>query len=327
VEAENPLRGYGNQRNYDIGHWLDDMNLTEGRHTKDWQAVEREMDQARARYQSLIRSQPGNTIPGGWGAPEGGGSGGKGGGPGPAGAGGGEAKAAGAEGHAIGAEGKAMGAEVKGLGAEAQIAGAEGKALGAEAKALGAEVKGGRALAIAGRVGSKIYNLLELLALPGPQDVLFMFLSAFASIAEAKAALKHTAFATGFAQGVAAAITGTPADQATEALMYKSADPEMGERVAGFTKIRERGTNEGIKAGWKFGHNLNSAQRNGFLTTAFTEMAGNKKTLKGDFGRDDLIDIGIALRPTFVKLINEAIEQEAWRQLQERQKWSHRPWR
>lgn len=275
------LRGYGNETNKQVGEWLDKQKVDPPSGTKDWQAVEVEMDGVKSRYQAQVRG------------PEGGGSGG---------AAGGATKA--------GSEAKAAGVEVKAAGVEA-------KAIGTEAKLIGAEVTGaiktenvltkGAQLAAKGAKIARMSELLIALGMPGPQDVLFMFIAAFASIAEAKAKLRASAFATGFAQGIAAVITWTDPEKAARMLAYKVADPEMGERVAGFEGTREKGTNDGLKAGWKFGSALNGDQRKGFRGMAL-DATGIR--LKRHYNRDELIEIGGALRPTVVDLLNEAARQE-----------------
>ena len=310
VGPENELRGYGNTRNQQIGAWLDGQEVPAGTPADDWQVVEREMDEVAARHRA---SRPGGGSgggrPGGGGPSEGG--------PGDGGSGGRSGENAA---KAEGAEARAAGTEAKAAGTEAHAAGAEAKALGAEAKALRAE---GAALEVAadavkaGRVARLGALLLEL-ALPGPWDVFFLYLSAFASIAEAKAKLRADSYALGFAEGLSAVLTGTSAARATQLLMYRVATPSIGERVAGFEGVRERGTNEGVAAGFKFGQALSAEQSTGFRTVCFRQMKANGQQLTGDFGRDDLIAMAVALRPTVVELLDEAQRQEEARQARER---------
>ena len=194
--------------------------------------------------------------------------------------------------------------------------GAEVKTVGVEAKALQGESAAAKAATGAARIGT----LLQDLFLPGPWDVFFMFLSAFSSIAEAKAKLKADAFALGFAEGLAAALTGTPASETTRLLMFTVATPGMGERVAGFEGVSERGNNEGVAAGFKFGHALNTKQRQGFLVkTGYYKLVKAGYYKIGDqVGRNDLIDMGVALRPTVIELLEEAARQQAEREDYER---------
>lgn len=304
VHPDDPLRGMSNTRNQAVSQWLEKENVPAGQ-VKHWETVEQEMDNVANRYraQARMKGKPthvgarhgpiaGPETPHG---PEGGGSGG------------GGAKA--------GTEAGAT--EAKGAGLEAKAAGVEAKALGTEAKLIGAEVTGAmkaesvltKGARIAGAVSkaARVSELLIALGMPGPQDVLFMFISAFASIAEAKAKLRASGFATGFAQGIAAVITWTDPEEAARKLAYKVADPEMGERVVGFEGTREQGTNDGLKAGWKFGSALNGEQRKGFRGMAL-EATGIR--LKRHYNRDELIEIGGVLRPTVVALLAEAARQE-----------------
>lgn len=279
------LRGYGTEANQKIGQWLDSKDVGAGRPAKDWQAVEKEMDDVAIKYRDWVQK----------GSPGGGGAGG-----------GAGAKAAGTEAKAAGVEAKAVGTEAKAVGAEAKAVGVEAKALKAEG--AGVEIATGAAKASkAARLG----KLLLALALPGPLDVFFLFISAFASIAEAKAKLRADAYALGFAQGLSAVITWTSIEKADRLLMYKVATPSMGERVAGFEGVREKGNNDGVIAGWKFGQALNGEQRKGFRNQAL-EATGLKE--KRHSNRDDLIRMGVALKPTVIELLAEAERQEREKQ-------------
>lgn len=232
-------------------------------------------------------------------------------------AGGGQAKAGSTEAKLAGAETDVAGAQVKAAGrtggniavAETQVAAVELKGLGADAdvpKAFGKAAKVGRLARVGG--------LLLELGLPGPWDVFFMFLDAFGSIAEAKAKLRADAFALGFAEGLSATLVGSD----PSVVMFRVATPSMGERVAGFEGVRERGNNEGVAAGFKFGEKLNPEQRSAFREKTFAEIKARNRTLMGDFGRDDLIEMGVALVPTVKKLLEEAARQEQERRESER---------
>ena len=297
VAPEDPLRGYGNTRNQEVGNWLDSEQIPAGVEAESWEKVEQEMDQVAARYRV---STPGGGAPGG--------------GSGPGGSA--ESKAGSAEAKGTGTEAKAVGTEAEAVGVEVKTVGAEVKTVGVEAKALQGESAAAKAATGAARIGT----LLQDLFLPGPWDVFFMFLSAFSSIAEAKAKLKADAFALGFAEGLAAALTGTPASETTRLLMFTVATPGMGERVAGFEGVSERGNNEGVAAGFKFGHALNTKQRQGFLVkTGYYKLVKAGYYKIGDqVGRNDLIDMGVALRPTVIELLEEAARQQAEREDYER---------
>lgn len=227
------------------------------------------------------------------------------------------------EGPAGGAEAKAGGTEAKAGGAEAKLAGAETELAGAEAKLGGVEAKGlkvesgafkvAEEAAKAGRL-ARLGTLLLELGLPGPWDVFFMFIAAFGSIAEAKAQLRAEAFALGFGKGLSASLLNeSPRDA-----MYTVASPSIGERVAGFEGVRERGSNAGVAAGYKFGQALNAKQRSGFLEKLRQELAARNtlRYLTGEFRRDST-DMGIALRPTVLKLLEEAARQEEERRIRQ----------
>jgi len=297
VGPEDPLRGYGNTRNQEVGGWLDRQEIPAAVEAESWEKVEQEMDQVAARYRA--------STPGG--GPSGGG----------------------APGGSI--ESKAGSAESKGAGTEVKAAGAEAEAVAMEAKAAGGEAQAAKLAqeaATAGRA-ARLGGLLLELGLPGPWDVLFLYLAAFASIAEAKAKLKADAYALGFAEGLSAVLTGTSASKATDLLMFKVADPSMGERVLGWEGVRERGTNEGVAAGFKFGQALDPEQHTGFLAKCFADIGARGQTIVGDFGRDDLITMGVALRPTVIELLEEAERQEQARRAEKarrRGQFPHRGW-
>ena len=235
------------------------------------------------------------------------------------------------EGPTGGAEAKAGSAEAKLGKAETAVAGAEARALeggaetlAAESRAVGAAARGSKGGAEAVRLAgystrglrvAQVARLVADLGLAGlPFELFFMFVAAFGSIAEAKAKLRADAFALGFGRGIAASLLNeSPRDA-----MYSVVTPSMGERVAGFEGVRERGTNEGVAAGYKFGQALNTTQRQGFLQKLREELKARNtlKFLTGDFKRDSS-DMGVALRPTVLKLLEEAARQEEERRLRE----------
>jgi hypothetical protein len=292
-------------------------------------------------------------------------------------------RSGGASGAAFGTEGLAT-SESKALTAKVKAAAIaespmEAKALGTEAKMLrgeGTALEAARDLAKTGQIpgrAARIGALLLELGLPGPWDVLFLFVSAFGSIAEAKAKLKADAFATGFGQGLAAALTGTSGSDANWLLMSGVGTPSEGERVAGFEGVRDRGTKEGVAAGFKFGQALDAEERQGFLAKCFATIASSRwqarwhgitqeqyqksrfsgkapgfgaaaadeelahefpalakgraiaaaapprqaAELRGDFGRNELIKMGTALRPTVIELLEEAERQRERRDREE----------
>jgi hypothetical protein len=301
VGRDDPLRGYGNTRNQEVGAWLNMEQIPAGVEAGSWEKVEQEMDQVATRYRA---------SPSGGGAPSGG-----------------SAPGGSTEPKAGSAEAKGTGTEAKAAGAEAKAAGTEGKAVGTEAKALGVEAKAlrgeGAALEVAvdaakaGRA-ARLGTLLLELGLPGPWDVFLLFLAVFGAIAEVVAKIKADAYALGFAEGLSAALTGTSASETTRLLMFKAVTPSIGERVAELVGVRERGTNDGVAAGFKFGEALNSEQRSKFRAKCFAESKARNHHITGDFGRDDLIEMGVSLRPTVLELFEEAQRQEAARLAKQR---------
>ena len=113
-------------------------------------------------------------------------------------------------------------------------------------------------------------------------------------------------------------LTGTSASETNRLLAFKTITPSVGERVAGFEGVREHGTNDGIVAGFKFGRALNAKQREGFLAKCLSEVKARNHRIAGDFGRDDLTEMGVSLVPTVLELLAEAQRQEAERLARER---------
>ena len=111
---------------------------------------------------------------------------------------------------------------------------------------------------------------------------------------------------------------GTSASEASPLLLSSVATASISDRVGGVEAVRERGTNEGVAAGFRFGHALTAGQPTALLATCFAAVKARQHTIVGDFGRDDLIEMGIALRPTVLELLAEARRQERARQDRER---------
>jgi len=161
--------------------------------------------------------------------------------------------------QAEGAAGK-IESEAAGAGkAESAIGKAEskvvGRAEGSVSKFAGLGAKAGRASVF----------LIEL-ALPGPQDVLFLWIDFFGSLAAAKEKLRHDSYAQGFSQGLAARLLKIPGERATRMLIHPiTSRGGIGEQVADFSGVRERAASDGIHAGWKFAGGLGDAQKGGFL--------------------------------------------------------------
>jgi hypothetical protein len=217
------------------------------------------------------------------------------GGPGPAGSGGvSGVTAASTEAHVAETEASVAGDGLRAMQVEGDVV-----------EAVETAAKGSRMA----RIGT---FLLEL-GVPGPLDALELWLQVYASIAEAKAQFRREAYALGFAEGLAAVLTGVEAGDAQRLLMARVPTPSIGERAAGWEGVREGGNNEGVRDGFRFGRELSPAQASAFRDKAFAAIAANGASLRGDFGRDDLIAIGIGLKPTIVALLDEAERQERQR--------------
>jgi hypothetical protein len=186
-----------------------------------------------------------------------------------------------------GAAGKAAesGAKAGGTPAETESAGAkvegrEGTSL-AEGAAAKIEGEGGKLGGAAAKIESagltkfesvtlKIGSLLEA-ALPGPQDVLFLWIGFFGSIAEAKAKLREEAYNLGFSEGMAANLMGFDAGWVSNRLNTPA--PRDPLEAEGFKAARAGGNNQGVVDGYRFVRCLTYDQRGAFLKQGFTDIA------------------------------------------------------
>jgi hypothetical protein len=199
--------------------------------------------------------------------------------------------------------------KIEGVGgiAIAESAGAEGIAI---AKSAGFGAK-------AAQLGS---FLLEM-AIPGPLDVLFLWISFFGSLAEAKEKLRSEYYALGFAEGIAARVLGVPADQATKMLLKPvSSHGSVVAQVAGVGRVRENATNSGAVDGWNFAGQLKYKQRGAFLKEGFARIKEKGHTIGPNFNLDDVTELGVALKPLVEDLLEAASEQEMARQRAEAQR-------
>lgn len=197
-----------------------------------------------------------------------------------------------------------------GAKAEAAAEKAEVKLLGAEGRALGAEGKIGRLAGIGAKAGKLSVFLIEM-AMPGPLDVLFLWVEFFGSLAQAKAKLREEAYALGFAEGIAARVLGFDSTEATRMLIKPiTSRGSVGEQVAGFSGVREQGAIAGAVAGWKFAGGLGAKQRGGFLKEGFNAIRRKGHTIGPNFNFDDVVELGVAIKPTVDTLLEIAREQE-----------------
>ncbi len=201
---------------------------------------------------------------------------------------------------------KVEGAAVKVEGAAAKIEGKIG-----QAETTIATIGSPAATARVARLGS----FLLAAALPGPQDVLLLWLSFFGSLAEAKEQLRQESYAIGFSEGLAARLLGFPADEATKMLIKPvPRHGSVGEEVAGFSGVRGHATNAGTADGWVFAGRLTGPQRDAFRQEAFKAIAGKGHTIGPNFNLDDVVEVAAALKPIVEALLELAAEQEVKRQ-------------
>ena len=161
-------------------------------------------------------------------------------------------------------------------------------------------------------------HLAELL-LPGPLDVLELFIAFFGSLAEAKQKLSNDYYALGFSKGMAAHLLGFRADEATRMVKIRPSPSggSVGEQVAGWSGVREQANWSGAVEGWNFTARLGAAQRGGFLKLGIATIKAKGHTIGSQrepvFNLDDVVELAVALNPTIAELLEVAREQEAVR--------------
>lgn len=156
--------------------------------------------------------------------------------------------------------------------------------------------------------------LLEM-ALPGPWDVLDLWISFFGSIAEAKEKLRSQYYTLGFAEGISASVLGFSAEEATRLLIKPvPRHGSVGEQVAGWSGVRESATNKGAVEGWNFAVGLSSQQRTALRKEGFATIKEKGHAIGPNFNFDDIVELAVALIPTVEHLFEVAREQERARQ-------------
>lgn len=288
VHPENELRGYGNTLNKEIADWLDNQYITHGQEMP-WQQVRREMDDVIRRPSLAPVSPPTATASG----------------------------EIGGRGSAKPSPGSAPSTAAKVESTTTKVESAAGKV---ELKALAAE--GGAAVELAGAAAkggrfARLGSFLLAAAMVGPLDVLFLYIGFFGSIAEAKAKLRKEYYALGFAEGMAAYLLGIRRSEAMDMLVKPAGMPEINERVGGTEYIRDRATSSGGIDGYGFAATLTRKQRIAFRKEGKGVIATKGHTI-GRYNRydvleynfDDVLDLGIALKPLVEELLELAQEQE-----------------
>ena len=210
-------------------------------------------------------------------------------------------------------------AESKLESTSAKPEGAAVKSEGAAMKAEGAALKGERATAELGvsaakeaGFAAKVGNVLEA-GLPGPQDVLFLFVSFFGSLAEAKAKLGEEAYSEGFARGAAAKLLGMQPDWVPKHLIRKSFGGSIGEQIAGFEGVKEHGVSQGAVDGYVFARRFTQQQIVALRRYGYAAMllfTGARIDPQDDVHNVNVL--GNALKTKLEEMLEEA--QEAARQ-------------
>ncbi|HYB44363.1 MAG TPA: DUF4157 domain-containing protein [Candidatus Methylomirabilis sp.] len=165
----------------------------------------------------------------------------------------------------------------------------------------------------------KLGSLLEA-ALPGPLDVLGLWIGFFGSIAEAQAKLREESYRMGFAGGMAANLLGFGAAWVNERLITHARTADERE---GFKGARAGGNNEGVVGGYRFVRRLTSKQRIAFLKQGFGSVMATRgpTAMNPDhFDLDDVIVFGIAMLPTVDTLLEVGREQQRARERASREK-------
>jgi len=300
VHPESELRGYGNTLNKEVAGWLDGQYITRGPEMP-WQQVRQEMEDVIRRPSLAPVSPPAVAASGEIGGGRGRGGGGAKPSPGQT-----SSTAAKVESTATKVESTAAKVESTASKVELKTLAAEG---GTAVELAGAAAKGGRLV----RLGT----FLLAAAMPGPLDVLFLYIGFFGSIAEAKVKLRQKYYALGFAEGLGASLLGFPRGEAMDMLVKPAGTPSIGERVAGFERVRDRATSSGSIDGFRFAVQLTSEQRTAFLQEGFGVIAKKGHTIGPNFNLDDVIELGIALQPLVEDLLELAQEQEMARRTRE----------
>lgn len=169
--------------------------------------------------------------------------------------------------------------------------------------------------------GALAGTLGEILLILGPVVVLFVGL--FGSIVEAQAKLREEAYRLGFSEGMAANLLGMGARWVKERLIERPRGNYPEVSVGGFKAAQVGGNNQGVVDGYRLVQSFTDKQRVAFLKHGFEKVVATRGPFAmnpENFGRDDVITLGIALQPTVVKLIESARQQELARQKARREK-------
>ena len=192
----------------------------------------------------------------------------------------------------------------------------ESAAAKVEVKGLAIEGAAAAELATTAAKGGRLARLGAFLlaaAMPGPLDVLFLYVGFFGSLAAAKAKLRQDYYALGFSEGVSANLLGFPRSEAIGMLVKQGGQPSIGERVAGFEGVRDRATNSGAVDGLRFAATLTTEQRTAFLQEGFGILVRKGHRVGLEFNIDDVIALAVALKPVVEDLLELAQEQEELR--------------
>ena len=183
---------------------------------------------------------------------------------------------------------------------------------------------GGAGIAKAGR-GARFGALALAAAMPDPTDALFLTINYFAAYGEAREAIREENSQSGFANGLAASLLGKSGKWTAKEFGFRGTTADVATLILDAEGIAENSSNKALAAGFKFGRDLTSEQRDAFLQEGLNALAAKgyefsyrdafdvvRKQDVGDFVRN----LGQALQPT----INQALESIRWEAELEHQK-------
>ena len=213
------------------------------------------------------------------------------------------------------AQSRVESAESKVESTSAKAESATAKSEGAIAKVEGVALQGetataelGASVAKEGGFAAKVGNVLEA-GLPGPQDVLFLFVSFFGSLAEAKAKLSEESYSEGFARGAAAKLLGMEPGWVPGHLIRKSFGGSTGEQIAGFEGVKEHGVSQGAVDGYVFARRFTQQQIIALRSYGYAAMLLFTGTrIDPDDEVHNVIVLGDALKTKLEEMLEEAQE-------------------
>lgn len=172
---------------------------------------------------------------------------------------------------------------------------------------------GGTGIAKVGRGIRAGATIAFVAAMPDPTDALFLTINYFAAYGEAREAIREEWAQKGFAYGLSAGLLGQSGKWTAKELAFVGTTANVATLILDAEGIAENSFNKALIAGFKFGRDLTSEQRDAFLQEGLNALAakGYEFTYEDAFGvvkEEDahhvVVNLGDALRPT----INQAFE-------------------